>query len=159
MSPQGDQTGAAAHERKDADVIGVALVGAFLLLSLVITSLCVWGLLRFFNSQRSADEARPPQATEQGAEFPRPRLQVHPAADLKQSRAAEETKLHSYGWIDRSAGVAHIPIERGMQLTLERGLPEVGGGQTRLQLMQARPETNPRPNEPVTSSPAPEATP
>src|SRR6266446_5109323 len=153
MTPQGHP----AHERKDADVMGVVLLGAFLLLSLVITSLCVWGLLRFFNKERAAGEAVAPQAREQGAEFPPPRLQANPAVELKQSRTAAAAKLHSYGWIDRSAGVAHIPIERAMELTIERGLPEVGGGQTRLQLMQARPETNPQPNEPNTS-PAPETT-
>ncbi|MCA1555006.1 MAG: hypothetical protein LC737_11585, partial [Chloroflexi bacterium] len=28
-----------------------------------------------------------------------------------------------YGWVDQSAGITHIPIERAMELLLERGLP------------------------------------
>ena len=31
--------------------------------------------------------------------------------------------LNGYGWVDKANGVVHIPIERAMQLTLERGLP------------------------------------
>ena len=35
----------------------------------------------------------------------------------------QEKELDSYGWVDENAGVAHIPIERAMELTVERGLP------------------------------------
>ena len=55
------------------------------------------------------------------------------------SCAAEHADLNSYGWVDRTSGIARIPIDRAMQLVLERGLPDVGGGQTPLSLMQARP--------------------
>ncbi len=36
--------------------------------------------------------------------------------------------LTSYGWLDKGNGVVHIPIERAMALTLERGLPARAGG-------------------------------
>jgi hypothetical protein len=32
----------------------------------------------------------------------------------------QEKQLHSYGWVDEKAGVAHIPIERAMELTVQR---------------------------------------
>jgi hypothetical protein len=35
----------------------------------------------------------------------------------------EEQQLHSYGWVDQSAGSVHIPIDQAMQLIAERGLP------------------------------------
>jgi hypothetical protein len=35
----------------------------------------------------------------------------------------QEKQLNSYGWVDEKAGVAHIPIERAMELTAQRGLP------------------------------------
>lgn len=56
-------------------------------------------------------------------DVPAPRLQANPAAELAELRDDEETRLHSYGWVDRQAGVIHMPIERAMELTLERGLP------------------------------------
>ena len=32
----------------------------------------------------------------------------------------QENQLNSYGWVDEKAGVAHIPIERAMELTAQR---------------------------------------
>jgi hypothetical protein len=31
--------------------------------------------------------------------------------------------LGSYGWVDRQAGVVHVPIERAIELVLKNGLP------------------------------------
>jgi hypothetical protein len=36
-------------------------------------------------------------------------------------RRDDERRLTSYGWIDRSQGVVHIPIARAMQLVAEEG--------------------------------------
>jgi len=54
---------------------------------------------------------------------PQPRLQVNARADLAASREREARMLESYGWIDRSRGAVHVPIERAMELVLQRGLP------------------------------------
>jgi hypothetical protein len=35
----------------------------------------------------------------------------------------ENARLHSYGWVDRSAGIGRIPIDRAMALVVEQGLP------------------------------------
>lgn len=35
----------------------------------------------------------------------------------------QEDQLNSYGWVDEKSGVARIPIERAMELTVQRGLP------------------------------------
>ncbi len=50
---------------------------------------------------------------------PAPRLQAHPQDDLAALRRRETQKLQTYEWIDRSSGVARIPIERAMQLLAE----------------------------------------
>jgi hypothetical protein len=57
---------------------------------------------------------------------PAPRLEPNPARSLEQVRAAEEAILNGYGWVDEAAGVVHIPIERAIRLTVERGLPVAG---------------------------------
>jgi len=35
----------------------------------------------------------------------------------------EEKALYTYGWVDEKAGTVHIPIERAMDLLVQRGLP------------------------------------
>ena len=50
---------------------------------------------------------------------PAPRIQVNPDRDIEELRASERAQLESYGWVDRTAGIAHIPIERAMSLVAE----------------------------------------
>lgn len=128
------------HERKDVDVLSLITIAFLLFLSCVIIFLVVWGMMHYFKLHepaKTAGQANLPVTRSE--EFPKPRLQVRGAADLAELRAAEEANLDSYGWIDRKSGTVRIPIDRAMQLLLERGLPDVGTGQTPLSLMQARP--------------------
>lgn len=52
-----------------------------------------------------------------------PLLQANPTDALAAMRASEAEVLETYGWVSREAGVARIPIDRAMDLVLERGLP------------------------------------
>lgn len=53
---------------------------------------------------------------------PNPRLQVYPVRHWKDFRSAEAERLSTYGWMDRATGSVHIPIERAIALTAERGV-------------------------------------
>jgi len=56
------------------------------------------------------------------AEIPGPRLQTEPAQDLAALRRLEEQRLSGYGWIDRQQKTVHMPIDRAIAATVERGL-------------------------------------
>ena len=64
-----------------------------------------------------------PPATPPG----RPRLQVDPAADLAAVRLQAGFRLHSYGWVDRKQGIAHVPIEEAMRRVAQQGIPDWKG--------------------------------
>ena len=51
-------------------------------------------------------------------------LQVASSRDMAELRASEDAQLQSYGWVDRQAGIAAIPIKRAMALLAERGMSE-----------------------------------
>jgi hypothetical protein len=53
---------------------------------------------------------------------PPPRLQVHPVRHWKDFEAVERERLDSYGWMDRSSGAVHIPIDRAIELIAARGV-------------------------------------
>ena len=38
--------------------------------------------------------------------------------NLADVRTGEQKLAHSYGWIDKNAGIVHIPVEQAMELTL-----------------------------------------
>jgi len=53
---------------------------------------------------------------------PAPRLLVYEPRHWKSFRDAEIDRLSTYGWMDRSTGAVHVPIERAMDLIAVRGV-------------------------------------
>lgn len=132
--------GTDGHERKDVDVPALFTIAFLMLLSCIVIFILVTLTMRYFNAHEpavTAGQANVPAT--RAEEFPQPRLEVKPGATLAELRAAEDADLNSYGWIDRNTGTVRIPIDRAMQLILDRGLPDIGAGKTPLSLMQARP--------------------
>lgn len=54
---------------------------------------------------------------------PPPALESQPGQSLQPYMAAEQAKLTRYRWVDRSAGIAAMPIDRAMDVIAQRGLP------------------------------------
>jgi hypothetical protein len=126
----------ASHEQRDADVTSLFFLAIVLLLAVTLVCFGIGGLMHFLAKKQSSHEVAP--ARPSAGAFPLPRLETQPAIELKKVRSTEEARLNSYGWIDRNVGSVHIPIERAIELIISRGLPEVGAGQTSLQLMRSR---------------------
>ncbi|MDH4070893.1 MAG: hypothetical protein OEV30_10770 [Ignavibacteria bacterium] len=55
---------------------------------------------------------------------PAPRIEANPNRTWEQFRAREDSVLFSYRWIDRESGIAQIPVERAMEIVLEKKLLE-----------------------------------
>jgi hypothetical protein len=131
---------ALGHEARDISTRVVVRFGIALIVGAVIVHLAVWVVYRQFGVQ--ADRAYavrefPLAPVGAPAQPPAPRLQTQPREELKAMRASEGDRLTGYGWVNPAAGVAYIPVERAIQLTLEQGLPartDAGG---------FRPETRP----------------
>jgi hypothetical protein len=99
---------------------------------LAIGTLAVLGLMKLAHDafeRQALEGSKPihPLAAER-EEPPEPRLQASPALDLRELQAREHERLSTYGWVDRQAGVVHLPIERAMELVAEEGLPVRQGG-------------------------------
>jgi hypothetical protein len=115
----------ATHEYTDANVWAIAKFGLWLVITALIVHVGI-GLMYAMLIERSnvSVEQRYPLAPSIDAPLPpEPRLQQEPAAEIASFRAAEERRLHGYGWVDKEKGVVHIPIEEAMRLAIERGLP------------------------------------
>ena len=52
-----------------------------------------------------------------------PRLETTPGETIARVRAAEQERLHTYGWVSRDNATARIPIDLAMDLIAQRGLP------------------------------------
>lgn len=117
-----------AYETRDVSVLGVGLFALGLVVSLCLIGLITAGLYQLFEAAHpllgspSRIEIHPRMIA------PPPRLESNPAVDFEEFRAAEDAKLNSYGWVDTDAGIVRIPIERAMDLIVQRGLPTRGPG-------------------------------
>lgn len=136
---QGGSGHEAGFEREDLGargvfsfMIGLAVVG-------VVIYFIIIGLYSFLDKyERSRMATASPLVTTNGAmarvvtqEYMEqrfkdngvPMLEVNERGQFRDFLMKQENQLNSYGWVDEEAGVAHIPIERAMQLIVQRGLP------------------------------------
>ncbi len=51
---------------------------------------------------------------------PGPQLQPRPEEELARYRSQVSERLETWGWIDRDKNVAHIPIERAIEMVAEQ---------------------------------------
>ncbi len=93
----------------------------------IILSIIAGGIIFFAISPNSVAFQRTQSVKEfrRMPEAPAPLLQTNRTAhaDVANLKTAENATLHSYGWVDKAKGVAHIPVEEAMDMTLEEGLP------------------------------------
>ena len=112
------------YERTD---VSIAIPTRFLmglvvlLLAGIFLMKALFGYLHAENLRK--DTPPSPLANELPTDPPLPRLQKTPIQDLNKLHATEKQALENYGWVEQNAGVVRIPIDRAMDLVLERGLP------------------------------------
>jgi hypothetical protein len=128
--------GHGGYERQDLQTSSILY---FLLTILVATAICM-GVLRgiFVYLDHREKASQPPVSPlitnvpsdtrhiapgyPQSA-FPNPKLEEDERGQLNGIIINEDNELYSYGWVDEKAGTVHIPIDRAMELLVERGLP------------------------------------
>ena len=115
-------TTTAGYERRDAPAkwIAVGLVSFVMLIA--IGALVAGGIVGSFVLRHPAPARSAfDRAAEQAAA---PRLEVNGRLDRVSIERRAEAHLIGYGWADRQAGLAHIPIERAMALQAAQGWPD-----------------------------------
>jgi len=103
------------YETSDVNVRAVLAFGAGLVAVAAVVHVALAGLLLLLSGTGGGAAA--------GVPPPEPRLQVDPERDMETQRRREEEILSSYGWVDRPAGTVRMPVDRAIDLVLERGLP------------------------------------
>jgi hypothetical protein len=112
------------HEADAGDVRAIGLTGLALAVGIAIVFLLVYGIFRYLvHHPLVILPANPMAQTDQQQFPPQPRIEEHPAEELQQLHAHEDSILSTYGWTDKKAGIVRIPIDRAMELQLQRGFP------------------------------------
>jgi hypothetical protein len=106
---------------------GLALLG-------LVIYLIMFGMYRFLDSYEKAHQPPlSPMATPQAdtrtvthentQAFPQPRLEENERMQLGPFIEEQDRKLATYDWVDKNKGTVRIPIDRAMELIVQRGLP------------------------------------
>ena len=112
------------HESSDVRIRPIATFVFGLFLAVVVVLGAMGALFRYFAGHQPRPEVRPSPLVRATQTPPEPRLQASPSADGRAVRAREEQLLSTYGWIDRNAGVVRIPIDRAIDLMVQKGEPK-----------------------------------
>jgi hypothetical protein len=116
----------AGHEHTDIDPSVGYTFAMWLTVAMLLSGGIVYGTFWFFEGQEeTANEVaqKYPLAVDRRPEPPLPNLQKQPFKDVYELRDAEARKLGTYGWVDKEGGIARIPIDRAMEVILQRGFP------------------------------------
>jgi len=132
----GSTTGGGGYERQDLQVSGILY---FLLTIVVVTVICMAGLRGVFafldRREKALQPPVNPLATNVPTDtrhiapgypqsaFPNPKLEEDERGQLNGIILDEDKTLATYGWVDEKSGTVRIPIERAMELMVQRGLP------------------------------------
>src|SRR5882724_9082233 len=111
------------HESRDADIQPILLTGFGLALCVVVVGLIVYGTFRYLATHPGTSVQPNPMAIFDSQSPPAPRIEEHPAIEIQQLHAQEVQTLSTYGWIDKKKGLVRIPLDRAMELQMERGFP------------------------------------
>lgn len=104
--------------------LGIGTVFSFILAKVVLV-----GLTDYWQSTYA--EPLPSQINKEATMPPEPRLQgmpghlEDPQADWRAMKSQSLVANDSFGWVDRGAGVAQIPVKDAMKLIAEKGLPAI----------------------------------
>lgn len=137
-----------AHEESDVAVRPLLWFVGGLTLFTLITCLAMLLLFKFFQGREESQELAPSPLARQGDERlpPEPRLQLAPGWEVEKDGKRQDLsfstnntgttpqpgsewlivneewqhELKNYGWADQQAGTARIPVERAIDLYLER---------------------------------------
>jgi hypothetical protein len=116
--------GTAGHEANTLRVRGLVIFAVALagMTTLVLLGLAL--LMPIFSSEeQQLEKLAPPRFAGDTGEFPAPKIQSDTASELTKMKKEDLTRLAEFGWIDRAQGIAHIPVDRAIDILAKNGLP------------------------------------
>jgi hypothetical protein len=87
------------------------------------SSALMYGLFIAFEKQAKGRDPELSPYSVTGSKPRGPELLTNEPKYLRDFRQEEESKLGTYGWVNQSQGVAHVPIDAAKKLVVQHGLP------------------------------------
>jgi len=108
------------HETKEVSVPFVFASLSALIIGAFLASLLAVGIFQFFKNTYHPDQAA---AASQQVIPPAPRIDPRPSEEIQSIRSREDHILNSYAVIDKQQGIVRVPIDRAIDMLVQKGLP------------------------------------
>lgn len=121
------------YEKRDTNVRLLMTYGLILFVIVVVSFVLMHIMFHVIDSDLRASSPPVTPLHEADPRPPSPRLRVDGTADYLAIREEETRQLNSYGWTDKANGIAHVPVERAIEMIAESGMPdwsEAEGGES-----------------------------
>ena len=121
--PAAESQGHLGYERSDASVRGILIFAAGLVVFTVVICVVLWWMHEVLVARDVPAKARPSvlAATKQGQLPPEPRLEgITPREEASTRQEADQSALRQYGWADRKAGIARIPVDEAISILADK---------------------------------------
>ena len=128
QTPSDAPNDAAGYESRDISVRAIVIFMVTMFASAAVIHWGVWGLMGTFERHNAANDHTPSPFADRHAPPPEPRLQpsvAHaalPYEDMNALKARWKAELSSYGVVEGRPERGRIPIDRAMELFVQRGL-------------------------------------
>jgi hypothetical protein len=80
----------------------------------------VWWLFSYLRAEDQRRDVRRTLVEAQPPIPPEPHLQVNPRSEFQEYLRTQRDALDSYGWVSRADGRVRIPIDRAMDMVIEK---------------------------------------
>ena len=112
------------YETRDIDLRTITIWIAGLFIGGGVTAFITLGVYWLFVSQ----EVKPGTGTQlvNVRKLPPegyPRVQAHPREEIGDFRHEEDERVYNYAWKDKQKGIVRIPVDKAIDLVLQKGLP------------------------------------
>jgi hypothetical protein len=121
-SERGESNPDVAFEKRDVNTRAILYFIVTLFAVVALTLISMRGLFGYYSATQKLGPGISPFYNSRELP-PTPRLQVDPTVDLDQVRQSQNELLNSYGWADKATGKVRVPIDRAMDMLIERKLP------------------------------------
>lgn len=125
--PGYEESLAAGYEKSDLKSGPIYWSGAIILIVTIIVMVLMWvQLFWYYASANQADRTVTPLVTApptpQERTYSQPPLEVSPARHWAEFKAVQDELVSGYGWADETSYRVRIPVERALELVLERNV-------------------------------------
>jgi hypothetical protein len=116
-------TGPARSYDTELDVRAIAGFTVGVIIITVFAAAIMWWMSIYYKHEEEAKDRAPSPLPEARVDAipPGPRLQPSPPRDMDELRMRDRQALTTYGWVDQAHGLAHIPVDRAIDILAEKG--------------------------------------